>query len=123
MSNSPTNFPFFIPVETRKLTEIELKTVERMVSAQSVDFRNQVSKLRVVGRCGCGVCPTIFFLEHQFGDSEYDVCMFSGNDRFGGLVGVALMEKQGKLSQLEYFSIDGSNPWEPPNPEQLQIYT
>lgn len=121
VSKSAAPFPFFMRVESRALTATERNTVERMASAVSEAYRNQVPQLRVVGRCGCGKCPTIFFQVHRPGDQESEVCMFSGNDSYAGLVGVTLFEKQGQLSQLEYFSFDGHDPWQPPEPEYLQV--
>lgn len=113
-------FPFFIPTEVRPLTEEERSVAERMLSDQAVEYKSQLPHLLVVGRCGCGVCPTIFFQPHVSGDRESDLVSYRGKDAEGGLVGVVLTEKEGVLSQLEFYSIDGHDPWSIPEVETLE---
>lgn len=120
-AKSSPAFPFFIPVEPRSLSAVERSTVELMASAAGEAYLGQVGGLKVVGRCGCGGCPIVFFREHRAQELESHLCMFSGKDRYGGLVGVTLYAKDGMLSQLEYFSVDGHDPWEPPEAEHLAL--
>jgi len=120
MSNSRAPFPFFIPVEPRALSEREVAIVERLVKAQASRYLEQISALRVVGRCGCGRCPTVFFLHHQQGDREADLATMAGKDDTGGLTAAVLLEKEGVLSQLEFYSVDGHDPWEAPSAESLE---
>jgi len=80
----------------------------------------QLEGLRVVGRCGCGACPTVFFEEHRPDKPYRDVALYSGRDASGGLVGVALMESHGRLSQLEFYSVDGHERWAVPEPSSIE---
>jgi hypothetical protein len=82
-------------------------------------FKSQLSELFVVGRCGCERCSTIFFQTHAEGDRERDLVSFAGRDSTGGYVAAVLREKEGALSQLEFYSIDGHEPWFIPELETL----
>lgn len=63
-----------------------------------------------------------FFYQHAEGDRERDVVSFAGRDSTGGLVAAVLLEKDGVLSQLEFYSIDGHDPWFIPEVESLAPY-
>jgi hypothetical protein len=112
--------PFFVPTPVRPLTATEREILERLLEGQAERYRSQASNVAVVGRCGCGSCPTIFFAVHHEGDRETDLVSSAGRDASGGLVGVLLLEKEGSLSQLEFFSMDGHHPWGVPGAETLE---
>lgn len=115
-------FPFFAPVEPRALSEAERSVLERLATGLDAKYKAQLPGLVVVGRCGCGRCPTIFFRPHTEGDRERDLVSFSGQDSTGGLVAAALLENEGALSQLEFYSIDGHDPWFIPEAKSLAPY-
>ena len=113
-------FPFFVPVTERQMDALERELVEQLLRDASVDYQRQLDTLRVVGRCGCGECPTVFFQVHQQGDAESDLVTAQGRDESGGLVAAVLLEKNGALSQLEFYSIDGHSPWSAPKAATLE---
>lgn len=119
-NSTESPYPYYIAVESRALTKIERETVRRIVANLDPATTEQVDGLMVVGRCGCGNCPTVFFQAHATGDKESAIHMLTGKDIFGGFVGVTLFEKNGQLSQLDYYSMDGHEPWQPPEPEVLE---
>ena len=43
----------------------------------------------------------------------------AGKDDADGLVAAVLIEKAGTLSQLEFYSVDGHDPWGTPSAETL----
>ena len=92
-----------------------------MLSKVPPQFLPQLERLAVVGRCGCGECPTVFFQKHEVGDREQDLLHAVGRDETGGLVGAVLLEKAGLLSQLEFYSVDGHSPWRAPLAESLEV--
>ena len=100
-------FPYFLATESRSLTSDEYAIVERLVSGLSEGFKQQLPRLIVVGRCGCGECPTIFFQVHQKGDQEQELVSFQGVDSKRNVVGVALLGKTDVLSQLEFYALSG----------------
>ena len=119
--NEP-KFPFFIATAVRDLTDDERETVYKLLEKAEPEFSEQVAKLRVIGRCGCGECPTVFFEPHQPSIHEQDLSTYAGTDKEGGIVAVVLMQKQGRLSQLEFYSVDGRDPWFPPRAQDLEPY-
>lgn len=104
----------------RSLSFEEVAIVEKLLIGQAENYISQAKRLVVVGRCGCGVCPTIFFQPHADGEHERDLISHIGKDLGGGLVSAVLMEKNGLLSQLEFYSVDGHTPWSLPNAESLE---
>jgi hypothetical protein len=121
-TDSAPSFPFYISTESRPLSESERSVVLHLLSKLDAPYQDQVSGLSVVGRCGCGKCPTVFFLPHAKGDDEHDLVSYIGRDTSGGLVAAVLTEKSGRLSQLEFYSVDGHDPIEIPIPESLEPY-
>lgn len=122
MAEYPPAFPYFIAVEPRALSEAERTLTERMLRDLNPKYKAQLAKLLVVGRCGCGHCPTIFFQPHQQGETEHDLVAFAGPDASGGMTGAVLMEKNGVLSQLDFYSIDAHEPLSMPLLETLEQY-
>ena len=120
MNSRAPAFPFFIATPVRDLNIEERETVSKLLEGADPTFSAQVDKLRVVGRCGCGMCPTIFFEADEPGIHEHDLCSYAGRDREGGIVAAVLMQKQGRLSQLEFYSVDGHDPWYPPRAQDLE---
>ena len=121
MNSHTPSFPFFAPTERRPLSLEESSIVARLLSGAAPELLSQLEHLAVVGRCGCGECPTVFFQPHQVGDREQDICQAIGPDETGGLVGAVLMEKAGLISQLEFYSVDGHSPWQAPLAESLEV--
>jgi hypothetical protein len=120
MAHAEPSIPFFVPTDARPLTQEECLVVRRLLRDQGLEYISQLDGLTVVGRCGCGECPTIFFQAHAHGDKERDLVSCIGKDADDGLVGAVLLVKDGLLSQLEFFSIDGHEPWSAPRPESLE---
>lgn len=115
-------FPFFMPTPVRPLAPNERAVLVRLSRGQSEHYRAQAEHVVVVGRCGCGKCPTVFFEPHREGDRETDLVSYSGRDGSGGLVAAVLLAKEGRLSQLEFYPIDGHDPWGIPAAETLEPY-
>lgn len=70
----------------------------------------EADALEVFARCGCGKCPTIIFhaVPGKKHETEQVLADFQGGDAQSGLVGIMLWERDGQLSELEAWSIDGS---------------
>ena len=62
----------------------------------------------------------MFFLACQKGGEEADLATMAGKDSAGGLTAAFLMHKAGILSQLEFYSVDGHDPWDMPSAESLE---
>jgi len=103
------DFPYCIP-ERRALTEEERAIIRRLVSAACPERIVEADALEVFARCGCGKCPTIIFhaVPGKKHETEQVLADFQGGDAQSGLVGIMLWERDGQLSELEAWSIDGS---------------
>ncbi|WP_200229852.1 hypothetical protein [Rubrivivax gelatinosus] len=120
MPDAQASFPFFVSLDPRPLSAQERAIVERLLREQPLRYSEQAGALKVVGRCGCGACPTVFFQPDNDGDCESDLVTMAGKDGADGLVAAVLLEKEGVLSQLEFYSVDGHDPWGIPNVETLE---
>lgn len=105
------SYPYCIP-ERRELTPVEEELLAFLLSKANLPGVS-VDALVVVARCGCGTCPTILFGE-SFGDDPITsrksspVVDLVGRAANGTLVGVVLLAtKEGKVTELEAWSVDG----------------
>jgi hypothetical protein len=122
MAHAAPTFPFLVPIEERALSSEELEVIAVLIDREAPELGSSGQPLRVVGRCGCGQCPTIFFQPHRAGQREREVCSYSGKDASGGIVGVLLWETGGFPSQLEFYSVDGHDPWSLPLASTLERF-
>ena len=118
----------FKRTEHRSLSAQERTLIEWLLVNGGVpdarSYLNQVPRARVVSRCTCG-CPTIDValdghLSGRKGGSDI-VADVEGISPEGGLVGVILHSRDGELSELEVYSIDGlSDRFSLPTPDLLK---
>lgn len=99
--------PYFIATQERPLSHEEYSIVEQLLNINGEQFRGQLSKLVVVGRCGCEICPTIFFVPYKSGNDEQKVSELAGFDSNHQSVVAVLIQDGGVLTQLEFYSADG----------------
>ena len=116
-----TQFPYFVLTPIRILDTKEFALVTKLLEGQDELYRNQLQSLRVVGRCGCGQCPTIFFQAHEVGAPVSDLVFVHGCDSSGGSTGVALRIKNHQLCELDVCSLDGHSSLSLPDPETLHV--
>lgn len=105
------------PEPLRLLTSDELNLLRWMMENGTVGlhtFYSQIEGLRVARSCSCG-CPSVRLevaegapLGKDCGDKL--VGDFAGKTAQGDLVGVLLFQREGKLTELEVYSIDGVGP-------------
>ena len=82
-------------------------------------FLAQIPDLHVVGMCGCG-CPSIDF---QVGGQDAVASIIAdaeGNSPEGIAVGVMLWAREGRLSGLEVYDVEGDQQFRLPRPEMLK---
>lgn len=120
MTGANRPIPFYVATEQRPLTDVERGLVRALVECEAPEYLRQVDRLTVVGRCGCGACPTIFFRSHHPAIRERELASYVGRDKSNGLTGVVLWQEGGNLCQLEFYSLDGHDPWLVPSIESLE---
>jgi hypothetical protein len=123
MMSQMSSFPYFVQVTSRPLHVVERQLLEQILAIESPEILPQLEYLRVVGRCGCGKenCLIVFFETH-FKDKPYDFMeSYIGLDDAGGLVGVCPMLTDGRLAQLDFYSVDGHEPYNYPMLTSLKL--
>ena len=103
--------PYSIP-DRRKPTPEERSLLKFLLERHAPNRLVEVDTLKVVARCGCGKCPTVLFgqkldAEPLTGSPFVQVASYRGKNKDGVTVGVVLIERQGKLAELEAWSPHG----------------
>jgi hypothetical protein len=83
-----------------------------LVERQAPNRLAELESLKVVARCGCRKCPTVLFgqqieAEPLTGNPFVEVASYRGKSKEGATVGVVLIEREGKLAELEAWSPHG----------------
>jgi hypothetical protein len=107
--------PVYVEEAERSLTWEERALVEALLGPALPKLAPHLGQLRVVGRCACGACPSIFMRVPRGEGGERQLASGTGTDDEGGLTGVALWESRGALSLLEFWSVDGHEPCSAPS--------
>lgn len=118
-----SSFPYSVP-DRRNLTSDELALLNYLLCALSKS-KLDIDDVKVVARCGCGECPTIFFGATQ--DSEPIPATNSrvrsdwiGRANNGTLVGISLSFLNGQPTELEAWSVDGGEIEDWPSLDAIQ---
>ena len=107
---SEENWPYCIP-DKRDLTRLESALLDFLIQ-QTREIDISASELKVIARCGCGMCPTILLGRSHDDepvtskDSER-LMDWSGKAENGTLVGIGMFAKEGVPTELEAWSEDG----------------
>lgn len=97
--------PYSIPYQ-RPLSPEERQLIVFLLEREAPSRLSEIDSLSIVARCGCGQCPTVMF---GFGNYQpfSEIANYVGLDGQGTLVGVALLARNGKLTELEAWSPSG----------------
>lgn len=106
------SWPYCVP-DKRDLTRAEYVLLDFLIQ-QVKEIDISASELKVVARCGCGMCPTILFgrayddepITSKDADRLSD---WSGKAENGTLVGIGMFAKDGMPTELEAWSVDGGD--------------
>ncbi len=110
----------------RELTKTEIGLLTHLFEKEKPEWKNLISYLKVIAKCGCGNCPTIMFgktfdSEIQKGDLIID---YTGKGKNGELIGISVFGTDQMPTELEFYSIDGeSEITEIPKNETLKSIT
>jgi hypothetical protein len=85
-----------------------------LLGQEAPDRVAELEGLKVVARCGCGKCPTILLghgtaAEPLTSGPMTEVASYRGRNTEGVTVGVVLIDRNGKLAELEAWSPEGSD--------------
>jgi hypothetical protein len=113
----------------RSLTPEELELLNRLIEhglPEAKSFAPQMEKIRATRACDCG-CPSILLHVEEGvppGKSSSNIISDAfGKTQQGNGVGVILFQKEGKLTELEVYSLDTvEGNWGLPVLDSLQTY-
>ena len=113
MKRSQPVQPYSIPLR-RELSGEERGLLQYILEREAPDRVSEIAKLKVVGRCGCGQCPTVIFGSSLDADPRaarpfVEIANYLGRNSEGVGVGIALLEREGHISELEAWSPEGAD--------------
>lgn len=110
--------------EHRSLTEEEVGLLQFLLQREAPERLSEIKSLRVIARCGCGRCPTILFGKNEKNTPSLgkfnEMANYIGKTSNGVVVGVALLEREGELSELEAWSPVGDDIYQSPSIASLE---
>ncbi|ANI90305.1 hypothetical protein A9P82_13990 [Arachidicoccus ginsenosidimutans] len=93
----------------RELNQNEVEIIKFLLEKEKTELLSNINNLKVIGRCGCGNCPTIM-LGNSFNDTirtnQPIIADYYGKDKNGYVNGVILYGNN-EISELEFYSMDG----------------
>ncbi len=106
-----SNMEYCIP-DKRELRKEEKELLIFLLEKELPELKKNIDNLKVIGKCGCGKCPTILF-GLSFEDSPIKnatlVIDYQGKGINGELIGTSLFSSGGIPTELEFYSLDGMN--------------
>ena len=94
----------------RNLNDDEHRILHSILSIEKSSLFESIDKLKVVGRCGCGQCPTVLFgynFEDKFIINQNLLFDYIGKTSENELVGILIFGNENIVSELEFYSTDG----------------
>ncbi len=114
--------------EARQLTIKERLLLERLLlhgTADSASYAEQVSLVTVASRCGCG-CPTVdLAVDGRVTSLDSPTVILSeagGVSPEGVSFGIILHGREGLISELEVYPINGKGVFTLPDIDQIDFY-
>jgi hypothetical protein len=114
--------------DPRELTSNERLLLERLLShgtAESGPYIEQVPRVAVASRCGCG-CPTIDLAVGgrvaSLGSPTAILSEAGGVSPEGISFGIILHGREGLISELEVYPIDGEGSFTLPDVDRIDFY-
>jgi hypothetical protein len=97
----------------RPLSDLEKRLLAHILAAEHPERLAEINALHVVARCGCGQCPTVLFGQGPDADPvqgpEIEISSYRGRNIDGIDVAVTLLERDGKLAELEAWAPVGGD--------------
>ena len=118
-------FPYSTP-ENRSLSSAERELLDFLLRANAPERLDELQRLSVVARCGCGECPGILFsdkrVDQMGGERSYLVADMITSEPPNNPIGVMLWGTDTELLELEFCSYGDSNVIELPPVKGLKPF-
>lgn len=81
-----------------------------MLEESNPSWTAEIEKLKVIGRCGCGACPTIIFSEsYSKPESKRIIADYTGITKDEDMVGLFVWAGEKEILELEIYPISDSD--------------
>jgi hypothetical protein len=110
----------WVTAPERDLTSVEAALLRYVLEREAPEHVAEVDALKVVGQCRCGACPTVIFQSPGIRRTRSEVAAYAGRNKAGVNIGIAVQLADGKLFELEGWSLDGQEPITWPELETLR---
>jgi hypothetical protein len=108
----------------RELSDEERLLLNFLLQREAPGRIAEVDSLKVIAKCGCGSCPTVLFGpafdSAPVTEDHFILADYAGKSSTGSLVGVMLWANEHAITELEGYSIDGTEPVVWPAPLALR---
>lgn len=95
----------------RELASCESDLLRHILSDVAPERLREIYHLKVIGRCGCGRCPTVIFGTNTGQKlstrTPTEIANFRGVNSEGVEVGLSVFIRDDALSELEVWALDG----------------
>ncbi|WP_435413987.1 hypothetical protein [Polaribacter aestuariivivens] len=93
----------------RDLKKVEIEFLRYLFRKEKSEWTNIIGNLKVIARCGCGICPTIIFGKSFDSEIQKGFLMidYEGRGNNGELIGISIFGTKEMPTELEFYSIDG----------------
>ena len=96
------------------MSQEERAVLAYLLQLEAPERLPQMESLKVIAKCGGGGCPTVLF-GNSFDAApvtrnHYILADYAGKNSSGGLIGVMVWANDSDITELEGYSIDGSEP-------------
>ena len=116
--------PYAIP-ENREISEVEWELIRAMISLENTIPLEDIDDYKVIGRCGCGSCPTIFIGPdgdfEKIGKSKGILIDAIGETKNGHSVFATFYLHEAEIIEFEINYYTGLGEYELPMPSSLNI--
>ena len=106
------------------MSQEERAVLAYLLQLEAPERLPQMESLKVIAKCGCGGCPTVLFGSSfdaaPVTKDHYILADYAGTNASGGLIGVMVWANDSGITELEAYSIDGSEPVTWPEPLVLR---
>ncbi|MDO6739334.1 hypothetical protein [Wenyingzhuangia sp. 2_MG-2023] len=95
--------------ENRNLSDVEFNLLKYLFKKEKPEWINIINNLKVIGKCGCGECPTIMFGENydsKILKNQKLLIDYVGKNKENNLIGIIIFGNKKTPTELEFYSID-----------------
>ena len=97
--------------DKRELTKYEIEFLTYLFEKKKTEWLTQIIDLKVIARCGCGMCPTILLGNSTNSKVQSNKKLwidYYAEDENKNPIGISVFGTQEMPTELEFYSLDGN---------------